>query len=369
MIVSNEEGIRHVVRRVLDGYTLSVPETDIPVQLTLREAESGEAALEEISKAAPAILLLDHKLPGISDIKVLQEIASRKIETLTVMIAEYENTETAVKATREGAYDFLPKPFTPDELRSTIEKASTQVLLTRRTRKLADEKKRVRLNFIRLLGHELKAPLAAVEGYMDILEGRTLGADLSSYNKVISRTRLRLQQMQKLIADLLDMANIEARERLRHLTKINICELARQSLELVEPQAQPRNIRCWLTSDSEVSFTGDRSELEIILNNLVSNAVKYNRDNGEVEVSLSCADNILSIKVRDTGIGMTVEESSRLFEEFVRIKNEKTRNILGTGLGLSLVKKLVESYGGSVSVESAPGLGSTFSVKLPMAPI
>ena len=175
--------------------------------------------------------------------------------------------------------------------------------------------------------------------------------------------------MRKLIADLLDMTKIEAGETLRSLTKVNVCELARQSLELVETQAQPRNIRCWLTSDSEISFTGDRTELEIILNNLVSNAVKYNRDSGEVEVSLSCTDNILSIKVRDTGIGMTVEESSRLFQEFVRIKNEKTRNILGSGLGLSVVKKLVESYGGSVSVESAPDLGSTFLVKLPMAPV
>jgi signal transduction histidine kinase len=108
----------------------------------------------------------------------------------------------------------------------------------------------------------------------------------------------------------------------------------------------------------------DRSEIEIIFNNLITNAVKYNRDGGSVAVHLTSRDGTVSIAVRDTGIGMNAEEAARLFNDFVRIKNEKTRNILGSGLGLSTVKKIALLYGGDVKVESEPDTGSTFTVML-----
>jgi signal transduction histidine kinase len=110
----------------------------------------------------------------------------------------------------------------------------------------------------------------------------------------------------------------------------------------------------------------DRSELEIILNNLVSNAVKYNRDGGRVDVTLEPAVDGYGwrIRVADTGIGMKPEDAARLFQEFVRIKNDQTRNIAGTGLGLSIVRKLAQLYGGEATVESTHGVGSTFTVTL-----
>ena len=111
-------------------------------------------------------------------------------------------------------------------------------------------------------------------------------------------------------------------------------------------------------------MTADRGEIEIILNNLVSNAVKYNRDGGRVDVTLAREGPAVTIRVADTGIGMTQEEAAKLFADFVRIKNAKTRNILGSGLGLSTVKKLAMLYHGDVRVESQPGVGSTFTVVL-----
>jgi signal transduction histidine kinase len=111
-------------------------------------------------------------------------------------------------------------------------------------------------------------------------------------------------------------------------------------------------------------MTGDRSEIEIILNNLISNAVKYNRDNGTVTVKLTDSPDEVTMTVSDTGIGMSEEERERLFGEFVRIKNDKTRNILGSGLGLNIVKRIAALYDGRVSVESTPEVGSTFSVVL-----
>jgi signal transduction histidine kinase len=111
----------------------------------------------------------------------------------------------------------------------------------------------------------------------------------------------------------------------------------------------------------------DVREIEIILNNLLTNAIKYNRDGGCVDVSVREADGAALIAVTDTGIGMTAEETQRLFTEFARIRTERTRNILGSGLGLSIVKKLALLYDGDVTVESHPDAGSTFTVTLPCA--
>ena len=112
-------------------------------------------------------------------------------------------------------------------------------------------------------------------------------------------------------------------------------------------------------------MVADEGEIEIITNNLISNAVKYNRDQGTVTVMLEGTSDSVVVKVSDTGIGMSPEETGRLFGEFVRIKNDRTRGISGSGLGLSTLKKLIELYGGSVSVDSEPNVGTTFTVVLP----
>jgi two-component system, sensor histidine kinase and response regulator len=111
-------------------------------------------------------------------------------------------------------------------------------------------------------------------------------------------------------------------------------------------------------------MVADRGEIEMILNNLISNAIKYNREGGRVDVRLTREADRLTIAVADTGIGLTPEEAGRLFGEFVRIRNEKTQNILGSGLGLSIVKKLASLYGGDATVTSQSGVGSTFTVVL-----
>jgi signal transduction histidine kinase len=113
-----------------------------------------------------------------------------------------------------------------------------------------------------------------------------------------------------------------------------------------------------------LSLEADRTEIEMIFNNLISNAVKYNRDQGRVGVTVGTAGDAVRIQVEDSGIGMTPEETQRLFSDFSRIKNEKTRNILGSGLGLSTLKKLVTLYNGDITVKSKPDIGSTFTVTL-----
>jgi len=210
-----------------------------------------------------------------------------------------------------------------------------------------------------VLAHELKAPLNAVEGYLNIL--RTTENDQD--RQMVERSIVRVDGMKKLIVDLLDMTRIESGQRERTIKRLDLNGLAHASMELFALDAERRGISMELDTEPDIELAADPGEAEIVLNNLISNAVKYNRDGGTVTVRLTGGERV-RIEVADTGIGMTPEETARLFHEFVRIKNEKTRNIPGSGLGLSVVRKLAHLNGGEVTVESSPGVGSTFTVEI-----
>jgi signal transduction histidine kinase len=210
--------------------------------------------------------------------------------------------------------------------------------------------------------------LNAIEGYLHILDDRVAGNDLEKYDNMVKRSLSRIGGMRKLIFDLLDLTRIESGQKQREVREVNIIEAVSASLETIQPNADDKNITLNLHAPDTLLMNGDLGELEIIFNNLISNAVKYNKDGGKVDITISKADDIVTIKVADTGIGMKPEEKDRLFEEFVRIKNEKTRDIEGSGLGLSILKRLSALYSGNVSVESEFGVGSTFTMHLKDSP-
>ena len=365
LVVDDEAGMRMAVERALRSFQVELEELDVRVSLQTSGAESGEEAVEIIESSPPDLILLDHKMKGMSGLDVLARFEDRDLDLLTIMITAYASLETAVSATKKGAYDFLAKPFTPAQLKASVRNAVSHLLTSREARKLAEERKRVRFQFISVLAHELKAPLGAIEGYLHILKDGTGVDDPKVFERVVDRSMVRLQGMRKLILDLLDLTRIESGQKKRHLEEVDLLEVARSAQETMEPDAAARDIDIEIECESDdLRLTGDRGELEIVLNNLVSNAVKYNRDGGSVTVELGREDNLAVVRVADTGIGMTQEEQERLFQEFTRIKNEKTRNILGSGLGLSILRKIADMYGGEVSVESEPDVGSTFTVTL-----
>ncbi len=363
LVVDDEPGMRMGIARALGDYRFDLADIDQRVAFSVETADTGEKALDMIRAAEPDILLLDHKLPGMSGLDVLDHIG-RNDHMLTIMITAYASLETAVSAIKQGAYDFLAKPFTPSELKTTIRRAAEALITARQARRLAQEKRQVRFEFIRVVAHELKSPLAAVEGYLQIVRDRTAGDDQAIYDHMLDRCLIRMRHMRKLIADLLDLTHIESGRKKRELTEVDVRALADIAVETAMPEARSRGITIQIHGDGPLLMTADSGEIEIVLNNLISNAVKYNRDNGRVDVRLSGDAQTITIAVSDTGIGMSKEEMSRLFGEFVRIKNERTRNILGSGLGLSIVRRLATLYHGDVRVESEPDVGSTFTVVL-----
>jgi signal transduction histidine kinase len=367
LVVDDEPGMRLGVTRALRDFTLKFGDMNGEVRFSVTQASSAEQALELIDRKTPDIMLLDQKLPGMSGLEMLEHLAPRQLDILTIMITAYASIETAVKATKCGAYDFLAKPFAPTELKKVILKAAEHLILSREARKLAREKRQMRFQFISVLGHELRAPLDAVEGYLNIIRDRSAGDDPEIYKELVERCLTRTQFMRKMIIDLLDLTRIESGLRKRELTEVDVCEVAQEAIETAMPDAFAAELILNLDAPVPVYMVADRSELAIIFNNLVSNAVKYNRRGGRVDVRIREHPSEIHIAVSDTGIGLTQEEAARLFVDFVRIRNEKTQKIFGSGLGLSIVKKLATLYGGKTGVTSTPGAGSTFEVTLKKA--
>ncbi len=364
LIVDDEYGMRRGAERALRDITVSLPDINGEVRFDIRTAATGKELEERMNEGPTDILILDHKLPDATGLDILDRLSKSSLDLLVIMITAYASLDTAVTATRRGAYDFLAKPFTPEELRGAVRKAARHLILQRQARRLAEEKRQVRFQFISVLAHEMKAPIAAVEGYLQMIHERSVGNRLEDYDRMVDRCLVRIEGMRKLIGDLLDLTSIESGQRKRTLSDVDLSDVARQAVENVRAETERRNISIRLDVPAGLSIEADRTEMEMIFNNLISNAVKYNRDRGSVNVAVGLAGSEVRIQVEDTGIGMTQEETQRLFSDFSRIKNEKTRNILGSGLGLSTLKKLVTLYSGEIAVKSKPDVGSTFTVTL-----
>jgi len=364
LIVDDEAGMRTGAERSLEGFTVLLEDFGETVTFTMHAAATGAEALEAIKSRRPDIVLLDYKLPDMTGIDVL-EAAGEQRDFLTVMITAFASLEVAVTATKRGAFDFLAKPFTPEELRATVQKAARHIYLHRKARRLEEEKKQVRFEFISVLAHELKSPLAAVEGYMHLMKERLKGPELAAYDGMLDRSVLRIAGMRKLVLDLLDLTRLESGKKKRAIESVDLVRAAGLALEAVGPLAAARGVTVELKAPDKLLMNADLGEIDMILSNLVTNAVKYNKQGGSVVLELGQeGTGAVTVHCSDTGIGMTEPEQLKLFGEFTRIKNEHTREIGGSGLGLSILKKIVSLYGGEVKVRSKYGEGSSFKLTL-----
>lgn len=367
LIVDDEPGIRSGINRILLNYSVDFPFLEEEFNFNLIEAESGEIAIEHLDSSTIDIVLLDNKLPGMDGIEVLEYIKKKEFDCSVMMITSFASLDLAIKATNNGAYNFVPKPFTPQELKTSMEGITKNLYLKRMTTKMNTEGKQLRFQFLSVLSHELKSPINAIEGYLNIMKDRQLGDNMDDYMTMIDRSMERIRGMRTLIMDMLDLTRLESGKKNRDVQKIDLVDIMRVSKDTMSPMAIQKNVKIIIDAEpKEIFYLADRQEIEIIFNNLVSNAVKYNKDSGEVKCVLRDEDNMVKISVSDTGIGLSQDDISKLFQEFVRIKNEKTKAISGSGLGLSIMKRIVEEvYHGAVSVESEPDKGSTFAIELP----
>jgi signal transduction histidine kinase/FixJ family two-component response regulator len=485
LVIDDEQIMRDGCSRILskDGWSV----------LT---AENGKKGLEEIQAQPEGIdvILLDLMMPGMSGMEVLDQVRMIDPNLLVIVITGYATVESAVEAMKKGAYDFIPKPFTPDQLRIVVKRAlerrslqkeaeflrkererslrdiatekskiktiincmgdgvlvcdrdgcvvltnpaSSRMLMTSETSLLGNllsqcnlnpelaktieeslqtkdigytsvsqelslgESKEISLRahtaqvrndlgetmgsvtvlqdishlkeldkmkseFIAMVTHELRAPIAAVEQQLTVILNKMAGEVTEKQEQLLSRAKERTKGLLDLIKDLLDLSKIEAGKMVQYKEPLALQEVIQRVVDLMKVEAENKKIDLQFSAPSKSSLIlADRNSMEGIFTNLISNAIKYTPEGGKVWVTLGEEDGFVKATVSDTGIGIKKTDLSRIFDKFYRVKTTETRQIVGTGLGLSIVKSIVDAHLGSISVESEEGGGTTFTVLFP----
>lgn len=230
------------------------------------------------------------------------------------------------------------------------------------------EADKLKSQFLSIVSHELRTPLASIIGFAELLREASSsegGRTLRYSENIMSSGRMLLG----LINDLLDLAKIEAGKLELHLGGVNMEEMIRNLLDFMRPLADKKSLQLsMIAAEGVPAITSDSGRIQQILYNLLSNAVKFTPDGGLIEVSLSPLDgDRISVKVRDTGIGIPPGELDNVFEKFKQIDGSMTREHSGTGLGLAISRELAIRLGGTILVSSEFGKGSEFTVILPVA--
>ena len=240
-----------------------------------------------------------------------------------------------------------------------------------RTRELAQANADlVRLNkaksdFVSAVSHELRTPLAAVKGYASLLGSGQFGALPAPVKERIAKIEKHADLLTQFITNLLDIARIESGRITMERTAIPAKEFLAGVHELVAPQLEAKRLRYAVDLDGVTTLVGDPQHLQRVFVNLLSNAVKYTPEGGSVRIGMKRDGTAVLASVADTGCGIGPEDLSKLFQEFYRANDPINQQVRGTGLGLALVKRIVEAHQGRIWVASEKGKGSTFFVSLP----
>jgi signal transduction histidine kinase len=230
---------------------------------------------------------------------------------------------------------------------------------------LLREADRLKDEFVAMVSHDLRTPLTSIIGFLDLTLDEKSGAlnkDQRSYLEIAARNAERLR---RLVDDLLFIARLQAGKLQIMPAELDLAELARQAVEEARPQAEARGVELALATEPTPTISGERNRLLQLVDNLISNALKFTPEGGRVEVSAYPVDDAIRLAVRDNGIGIPAGEVEWLFERFFRASNAVDQRIQGTGLGLHVARVIVEAHDGTISVESKVGSGTTFQVDLP----
>lgn len=484
LIVDDEKGLRLGTKRLLEeeGYIVTA-------------AENGTEGLQYGTTIDFDVAVIDLKMPDIDGMEVLKEIKRTHPDTVCFIATAFASYDTAIQATRIGAFGYIPKPFSPEELIYQIELGIKQRKLIldahrleqereKNLLELANEKSRlnaiiksinegvivintngdlayynysaikllglsslqigenvlsilpeqineivtkifrsdkimlksfstelslnreneifleaactpipnpdgslagvviilsniteykrieiIKNQFVSMVAHELKTPIAAVQGFLNIIKDETLNLPVDKKKEYLNRSTQRLKSLTDLVNDLLDISRLELKTKQKEIIDVNLCDIVNSTLQMLELEIAKRELTIDKNSEDNLPFIkADINEITRVVTNLLSNAIKYNKRNGKIFIDLNSSQNYVILKVKDTGIGMKDSERQKLFSEFYRAKNENTRGISGTGLGLSIVKRIVDSYYGIIEVDSEYGVGTTFTIKLPINP-
>jgi len=301
-------------------------------------------------------------LIGALALLVMGGIATLIVVRVSSPIHEFTRT---VNRIRSGALDLrFSENSSYEEIKSLSEELNALVERLRNDIGQLKRLERVRTEFLGNISHELRTPIFSMQGFIEtLLDG---AVDDPKVNRVfLKKAYAHAERLNNLLNDLIEISRIETREMKMSYQPFPIHELLDQVIRDYQPLADSLAVRLSLVSNLlATTVIGDRERIRQVLNNLVQNAIKYNRPKGSVTLRTFDRNNHVLISVEDTGVGIPEEHLSRIFERFYRVDKDRSRDVGGTGLGLAIVKHLVDAHGSTVEVTSEVNRGSTFSFQL-----
>lgn len=332
----------------------------------LATARNGNLGLELVKEFQPDLVFVDLKMPGISGLEVLERIRDRDPNIVTIVITGYATVSSAVEAMKIGAYDFLPKPFGPDEFRLITQRGLDRRRLVLETISLRREKEMLRENFAAIVSHELKSPLGAVQQNLFVLEDE-LSDKLSEEQKSkIERMKVKINDLINLIHTWLRVISVDVKKLQENFKPASIATVISKAIENVQPHANRKDIELVSSVQEPLSLVnGDEGTLVEVLGNILGNGIKFSRLGSRITIKAEEKESSLFISITDTGIGISKEDLPYIFEDFY---TGNTGPVVekSSGLGLAISKRIIEAHNGSISVESELGKGSTFTICLPV---
>jgi len=329
--------------------------------------DNGLEGIARIRQAPPPVLVVDLKMPGMDGFEVIRQVREHAPSVVIVVMTGYATIAHAVDAMKAGAYDFIPKPFTPAELRLIIGRAFERWQLASQSQRLRLEKEAVERRFVTFVSHQLKSPLAAVRQYLDVLL-YTQKADLPERAaEWIRRSSVRVAEMVAIIDDWLALARIERGQLSETNAAVSLAQVVSEVVQAQRTQAADAAVTVVEQLGQELpAVRGDLVTISMVVTNLVNNAIKYNRKGGTITVRARVEAGAVLLEVEDTGIGIAAEAVPKLFQEFSRAKTKETADIPGTGLGLAICRRIMTELGGTIDLRTVEGSGTTVMVSFPL---
>ncbi len=355
LIVDDEEVVLDSCTQILEGSNYEIA-----------TAENGSLGLKLVEEFHPDIVYVDLKMPGISGFEVLEKIYEIDPTIVTIVITGFATVSSAVEAMKKGADDFLPKPFTPDELRLITRRGLEKRRLVLETIALRREKEMLREHFAAIVSHELKAPLSTVQQNLFVLAEELSDKITKDQNNRFERMKSRIDDLLKLIHTWLRVFSVDMDKIQENFKPTSITSVINKGIESVQHHATRKDIELISTTNGKLNLVhGDELTLVEALVNLIGNAIKYSRVGGQVIIKAEEKEDNVLISVIDTGVGISKEDLPFIFNDFYMGKSSHAAEG-GSGLGLAITRRIIEAHNGSISVESDLGKGCTFEIRLPV---
>ncbi len=348
LFIDDEDIVLRSSRRIFAG-------TDYEIET----APSGDKGLAMAMAKDYDIVVTDLKMPGLGGMEVLKALRKERPGTTVIIFTGYSSVDTAREALKNGAFDYVPKPFTPEEMRSVVGNALE-------ARKNAAGAKM--LDLMAIVSHELKSPLAAVQTTATTLYRGYFGKLEPEQRKIVETILRNCSYLEDIIRSYIDLSKMELdglaafKERVPFVSAV-VAEV----LNMPGVRDNVRKMEIVTEFDGDPVIDGDPALLKILVGNLVNNAIKYGFAGTPVRLRLGRKGGELVFSVRNEGVGIPAESRARLFKRFERLKQKGTEGVKGSGLGLYISKTIVDKHKGRIWVEGEPGRWVEFFVALPAA--